>query len=833
MAFDLRTHQVEAVDAIIRGLDIPPGKRVPRAGIRGQVRAACGTGKTVIAAAASRRMLPHGRVLVVVPTLELLTQTVREWRRVGHVGPAVAVCSLEDDAELWSLDVRCTTSPVRLALWHGTGPVTVYATYASLRVLAEAFQGAYGQRLAPMDLTVIDEAHRTSGSLGKTWADVHDNSLIPTTRRLYMTATPRIWQERPPHWEVQEGRRDPLPEETAASMDDTGIFGPVLYELTLAQAVTLGLLARYQIIVVELQDPVVTPERLWSEERHEEELRGQRLVALQAAMLRTAVEHGLKTMITFHHRTIEAEAYATGLPAVAQRLRQADPDRYPETIWADWLQGEHAAERRRQVLGEFAVRAGLAVLSNCKVLGEGVDIRAVDSVALLDPKGAPHDIVQAIGRALRQKPGEGKLASLIVPVFLGAEEEPEDMFTSGSYKPLVDVLQGLRAHDEQAVELLAVPQEPQQRSVEPSVRIGPAPGEGEAESRLLLRFAAPRDPVMIAEWVSFHVIDTERQDWARGYAALKRYAAREGHARVPFGHREQPGPYPLGYWVSRQRKAFRAGALSGKRAERLEGLGMVWEAEDATFAENLAAAHAWAEQHWGLCAPRAAVALGKPVGQWLSNQRRPGVLDGYPERAAALAGIDPDWNPTWPTEWQRTYAYVRELLTDEDVPGLPAEKPAGGVVLEPGVTVHGVDVGRWLKRQRQHTIWQALTEGQRERLTRLGIQPLPAPATTREQPGKAPGRVSGKAPGRAVGSFEKGVAALAQYRARTGTVVVPRGHTEVLEVGWGPDGAGERTSVRLGVFLSNTKTRRAGLAEDRLQVLAALGLNWARPAAAA
>ncbi|MFG2661724.1 helicase-related protein [Streptomyces sp. NPDC048425] len=91
---------------------------------------------------------------------------------------------------------------------------------------------------------------------------------------------------------------------------------------------------------------------------------------------------------------------------------------------------------RRDVLGQFGTTARRAVLSNCRVLGEGVDIRAVDSVALLDPKGAPHDIVQAIGRALRQKPGQGKLASLIVPVFLQPGENPEeDMFTSGSYRP--------------------------------------------------------------------------------------------------------------------------------------------------------------------------------------------------------------------------------------------------------------------------------------------------------------------------------------------------------------------------------------------------------------
>jgi len=296
--------------------------------------------------------------------------------------------------------VRSTTNPMRLALWHGTGPVTIYATYASLGVLAEAFEGAYGQQLAQMDLAVVDEAHRTSGSMGKAWADIHDQRIIPAARRLYLTATPRIWQERPPSWEVAEGVRDALPQEMAASMDDEAVFGPVLYKLSLASAVSRGLLARYQIIVLELKDPVVTPERLMSEDRRSEQVRGQRLGALQAALLHTMAQHRLQTCITFHHRTIEAQAYAEGLKAVAAKLHADNPEKYPSKVWADWLCGEHVPERRRGVLGGFGSTAQRAVLSNCRVLGEGLDIRAVDSVALLDPKGAPHDIVQAIGRAL-------------------------------------------------------------------------------------------------------------------------------------------------------------------------------------------------------------------------------------------------------------------------------------------------------------------------------------------------------------------------------------------------------------------------------------------------
>ncbi|MGP4003975.1 Helicase associated domain protein [Streptomyces sp. 8N706] len=792
MAVKLRDHQIEAVAAIVRGLDVPPGG-IPWNGLRGQVHAACGTGKTIMAAVAARRLVPRGRVLVLVPTLDLLAQTVRAWHEAGHKGPAVAVCSLQDDPELWSLKVRSTTNPIQLALWHGRGPVTIYATYASLGVLAEAFEGAYGQKLDRVDLAVVDEAHRTSGSMGKAWAAIHDQSVIPAARRLYLTATPRIWEERL-NREIAEGVRDPLPREMAASMDDETVFGPVLYKLSLASAVSRGLLARYQIIVLELKDPVVTPERLMGEERRSEEVRGQRLGALQAALLHTMAQHDLSTCITFHHRTIEAQAYAEGLERVAAKLHADQPETYPKRIWADWLCGEHVPEHRQEVLGSFGSTAQRAVLSNCRVLGEGVDIRAVDSVALLDPKGAPHDIVQAIGRALRQKPGQGKLASLIVPVFLQPGEMPEDMFTSGSYRPLVKVLEGLRAHDEEAVELLAIPQEPQKDVAQPSVNIGTPPEEGEAESRLLLRFAAPRDPVMVADWVSFNVIDTERQDWARAWAKLKTYVERVGNARVPYGHRE--GATPLGQWVAEQRRAYTAGQMTGQRARRLEQLGMVWSLADERFQENLEAAKAYYEQHWTLCAPRSASMLDRPLGMWLANLRRQGALDGRPEWERALREVDEDWNPAWPAEWQRHYAALRELVADEE----------GQADVLPGLTVHGMDIGKWLARQRKPEVWQALTDGQRERLEQLGITPPAPEPDTPAKPSTTP-----------VSAFERGVAALAQYKAREGSVTVPRAHVERLEDG---------TEVRLGVWIMNQKTRRTKLAPDRLAALANLGIDW-------
>jgi hypothetical protein len=190
-------------------------------------------------------------------------------------------------------------------------------------------------------------------------------------------------------------------------------------------------------------------------------------------------------------------------------------------------------------------------------------------------------------------------------------------------------------------------------------------------------------------------------------------------------------------------------------------------------------------------------ALDRPVGQWLSNLRCPGALEGHPEWETALREVDPDWNPAWPPEWQRHYAALRELVRDE----------AGQADVLPGVTVHGMDIGKWLARQQKPAVWQALTDGQRERLEQLGITPLPP-----EQEAAANFRAS-------VSAFERGVAALAQYKAREGSVTVPRGHVERLEDG---------TEVKLGVFLSNTKSRRAKLTADKLGALADLGLRWAK-----
>ncbi|WP_327173829.1 Helicase associated domain protein [Streptomyces sp. NBC_01335] len=888
----LRPHQVEAVDAIVRGLSLPRDGSVPAHGLRGQVHMATGTGKTVTAAVAALRLVPHGTVGVLVPTLDLLTQTIEAWRRAGHQGPAVAVCSLGADPLLEALGVRCTTNPTQLALWTGTGgPMLVFATYASLAgqgladdqdddvetlgVLEQALRGSYGQRMAPFDLLVVDEAHRTSGDATKAWAAVHDQTRIPAERRLYMTATPRLWAagtavpapgdngKTGPDATPPSGS-DVLGGRVVASMDDTGLFGPVLHETGLMESVERGILARFEIDVLEIRDPSPLSDTATDEER-----RGRGLAALQAALLKHADESGVRSYMTFHSRTLDAMAFARAMPETAASLHAADPAAYPGRVGADWLSGEHPAAHRRSVLIRYADGLDaegwvceLSFLASCRVLGEGVDIRGtrgVGAVVFADSRSSPVEIVQIIGRALRQEPGEGKVSRILVPVFLEPGEDPGDMMASSSYRGLVAILQGLRAHDDRVIERMALPTTTARGQITSVLALDPqttadnakdaedgedgendhqehapggsaAAGAGEDDQEHhtdddqgddaapnvaplntpLLRFSLPRDPGSIALFLRTRVLRPDSEVWLTGYTALRTWAREHGHAAVPADTKvplgdDGDGPlYGLGTWVGEQRRTFRAGTLKAWRAELLNEIGMVWSVGDAQFWTNLSAARAYFAAIGSLAAPRSAVIDSVAVGQWLANLRKPGGLGSDPERAAerrrALEAIDPDWNPDWTIDWQRHYAAARELLTEE----------TGPADLLPGVSVHGCDVGTWVAAQRQPSTWAALTDQQRDRLEQLGIRHAPAVAP---ETAEAPARVS---------AFEKGLAAVAQYQAREGHLTIPRTHIETVVIG------DQEHQIRAGVFLTNQKSRRTKLTTDKLTALAALGLNWAQ-----
>ncbi|MDV9195883.1 helicase associated domain-containing protein [Streptomyces sp. Wh19] len=486
--------------------------------------------------------------------------------------------------------------------------------------------------------------------------------------------------------------------------------------------------------------------------------------------------------------------------------------------------------------------AALRVLSSVKVLGEGVDTANCDSVAFCDARGSMIDIVQMVGRALRIKPGEGKIASLIVPVFLAPGESPDEMLTSDAYGTLAKVLGALRAHDTETIEHLADPRIRSGSWFRDEAEEGEAEAEREepegerapsAPARELLKFSTPRDPALLAQFVKLRVIEPENTFWRRGIQACVRYVKETGaqQLRVPYDYVTPddwvPAGFPLGTWLADQRKTHKAGRLDAGRVKQLDGLGMVWSHQDVAFEEGLTAARAWAAVHGHLLPPATAVWDGYPVGTWAKNQRYaaraadqiaqrrqaglpvPSSAGALTEaRRAALDEIDPGWCPVWDTGWQRCFRLVQNLLQNGGV--LP--------VVVGKVIVQGEDLGRWVAAQRHG--WEQLLPAQQWLLENvLGIEP----AEEAERPVKRTQDTM----------WALNLRAAQQFHAREGHLRVPRKHVEHLEgaaegiAGPGSQaGAGEPVGVKLGAWLDNVRKRAAKLSAERRAELDHLGMRW-------
>ncbi|MFF7705409.1 DEAD/DEAH box helicase [Streptomyces lydicus] len=823
--------QQEAIEAVVRALELPARSLASERGLRTQVIMATGSGKTRVAARSAEK-LRAGRVLVLVPSLDLLTQTEAAWREAGRRGPMIGVSSLRGE----DVTFPNTTDVEELVDWvRPFNKVTAFATYASLGL--GTLERAHKAGLPGWDLIVVDEAHRTSGRLGKPWAVVHDNTRIPSLRRLYMTATPRLWQ-------LDEDAQG-APGELVASMEDDpdGPFGSRAFTLTLSEAIDRGICAPYQVVCVDITDTQLQAAQLLGAEGRSDEVRGARLAALQTALLKASSEEGFRRTLVFHHVVKEAEAYAAGLPDVAAQLHAADPELYPKRIWANWLCGEHKPNHRRRVLGEFAdgiATDGTVVekgfLGSVKVLGEGVDTKNCDSVYWADVRGSMPDLVQAVGRALRMQPGEGKVASLVVPVLLGPGETADNMLTSRAYGGLAKLLEALRAHDTRVVEQLAE-QQVQSRVRGVQSRSGGREGDGAESDRLsvparqLLRFSTPRDPAQLAAFINLRVLNPEHEHWRRGVEAAVIYAREHGDLKVPFTYRVPEGEeaegvgwpaslanFPLGQWIADNRRFYARGDIDEDRAAQLEKLGMIWSHYDIAWEEGLSAARGWAAEAGHLLAPLDATHQGYKVGIWLKNaraaarkaaeneQRR---AEGLPvqssagalseERREQLEDIDPSWCPTWPVAWQRAFHLVRTHLEA----GRPLPTAPGDVMHQ------GEDLGRWVRSVRLG--WENLTTVQQWMCEHvLGIEP----AAEDEKP--PPRRTQAD-------KWAMNYQAAKQFYEREGHLRVPRKHTERITVG---DDQEER-QLRLGAWIGNQRSRAATLSPERVEQLSAIGMRWA------
>ncbi|MFD3761060.1 Helicase associated domain protein [Streptomyces sp. NPDC058622] len=897
----LREHQVAQKSAFRKWVGFSARSSMPAQGVRGTIVSATGSGKTIMAAASALECFPRGRILVTVPTLDLLVQTAQAWRRVGHRAAMVAVCSLESDAVLEQLEVRTTTNPIQLALWAGAGPVVVFATYASLvdredvegpvgggkvRGPLEAALGGgerlYGQVMAPFDLAVVDEAHSTAGDVARPWAAIHDNTRIPAAFRLYMTATPRILAAPRP----RKGADGPEAEIASMTDDPDGTYGAWLpgAELGLSEAIERGILAGFEIDVLEIRDP--DPVLGISEDG----LRGRRLALLQTALLEHAARHNLKTVMTFHQRVEEAAAFAAKLPETAAELYAAagtdggvaaaamgqaallprssigaepyelETGRHvpPDRVWAAWLCGDHLVAERRETLRQFANginaegrRVHRAFLASVRVLGEGVDItgaRGVEAICFADTRGSQVEIVQNIGRALRPNPdGTTKVARIIVPVFLEAGEDPGDMVASASFAPLVAVLQGLRSHDARLVEQLAsraltrgrhertvhIQRDENGRITSASATAGAwEDGEGQeqggtgagAESALL-HFSSPRDPATIAAFLRTRVYRPESLVWLEGYQALLRWRKENevtGLFAVPYDTETAVGVT----------KAFPLGRWVHQQRKALRA----GELEDRrkTLLDALEAGMVWepGQEAWEtkLASLRS---YQRAHGHLAPRQDAVWGEDGEQVAIGQLmanlrrkGGLGKD------AERARTRAEQLTAIDPDWACPWPLDWQRHQRVLaqlaetEAGGLLPAIEPGVTFDGDdlgrwlTRQTRDWAQLSAEQQGLTALGVRAAEAPA-----PAPAAASAVKGGSGKTQQAFQRGLAALTQWVAREGAHrPVPRTHGEEIAV----EREAEPVIVKLGVWVSNTKARRDKLTADQLAALAELGVDWAQ-----
>lgn len=474
----LRPHQTTARDKVLAGLQDAD---------RGKLIMACGTGKTFTSLKIAETVAGKGkRVLFLVPSLALLSQSLTEWTQESDTPlHSFAVCSDsdvgkkrkkdDDTVQTFTHELRypATTEPKRLAAElakrHDTQHMSVvFSTYHSIEVISHA-QHKHG--LAAFDLIVCDEAHRTTGATfdsedESNFVKVHDTAFIRSSKRLYMTATPRIYGE----LAKASAEKDNV---ALCSMDDEALYGKELHVITFSEAVKRGLLVDYKVIVLAVEEAHVSRrlQGLLKDENNSLKVDdaakivgcwkalskqglAENLVGDSDAMRRAVafcqvieVQKGAKThkvssknIAGMFQAVVEAYQASAGDEDMARLACEAEHvdggmNASEKEAKLAWLKAEPAAETCR-------------ILSNVRCLSEGVDVPALDAVLFLTPRNSQVDVVQSVGRVMRNAPGKRR-GYVVLPVVIPVGVEPHEALNDNqTYKVVWQVLQALRSHDD-------------------------------------------------------------------------------------------------------------------------------------------------------------------------------------------------------------------------------------------------------------------------------------------------------------------------------------------------------------------------------------------------
>jgi superfamily II DNA or RNA helicase len=684
-------YQWEAIKDVVKGFTTAD---------RGQLIMACGTGKTLTAWFIGEKLAAE-RTLVLVPSLSLLKQTMREWQTANPKRPfaTLPVCSdetvggLGEDAAVShtsDLGVPVTTDPEAIAkfLRKRSGPRVVFSTYQSSPQIAAAFELG---RVPAFDLVIADEAHRVAGPVSSDFGTVLDPTAIKAKRRLFMTATPRYFTGRVLR-EAKEADYE------VASMDDHARFGEVFHRLTFSEAIDRKLLTDYQVAIIGVDDATY---RDWAERGALVTLGGKthtdaRSLASQIGLAKAMRKFDLRRVISFHSRVKASREFAASMPAVLDWMpaRQRPKGR----LWSEYASGEMSAGDRGVLIQHLKKLddGERGLLANARCLAEGVDVPALDGVAFIDPKRSEVDIVQAVGRAIRKSEAK-TVGTIVIPVFIETDQDAEVALDSSVFKPVWDVIKALRAHDVALGEQLdALRREMGRKGGKP---------------RLPSKIHVDVPTTVGMEFVNaFEVRLVERTTapWEGSFGLLEDFVKQFGHARVPDSY--AVNDYPLGAWVQTQRGKKIRGTLHAERQYRLQDLpGWSWDPRADQWEEGFRRLREYVARFGDSRVPQSTLLDDYPLGTWLSWQRHKrseGSLEADRQRRLeSLPGWS--WYPR-ANMWDEGFRHLRDYVDrfgDARVPN--------------SYTVDGHQLRWWVSTQRSFYAKGTLEADRQRRLESL------------------------------------------------------------------------------------------------------------------
>ncbi len=590
-----RPHQVEALANIESGL---------KDHHRATVVMACGTGKTLVSLWAAEQVAPK-RVLVLVPSLALLRQTLHEWARFTRWGEKFRfLCVCSDPSVSRGIDevmihpedidfpVSTDASDVeRFLARKGDNVHVIFSTYQSAQVVAEGMVG-----LGAFDIGIFDEAHKTAGREGSKFTFALSDENLPIRKRIFFTATPR-------HYDI---RKKDLEGEAKLvfSMDNKAVYGPVAHRLTFAEAAKRDIICNYKVVISVIDGQMIDNDLInRGETLVKEDFVRSRQVAVQLALQRTVEKFGVGRIITFHSSVKAAASFvAEGAEGVQNHL---------PGFSTFHVNGKQRTADREEHLRGFA-QADKGLITNARCLNEGVDVPAVDMVVFVAPKRSKIDIVQATGRAMRKAGRDKKFGYVLLPLFLEREEGETlgEALERSKFDEVATVLNAMQEQDEEFAEII------RELRVEKG-RVGSFDESGLADK--LVTLGPQVGLVELKRDISTRLVETLGAPWDEYYGALVAFKAREGHCRVNQNYKDDNG-YPLGPWVVRQRAS--RGKMSTERKNSLDELGFIWDAHEAAWDQGYERLIAFKARE-GHCRVRSQYKdnNGYSLGTWVNNQR--------------------------------------------------------------------------------------------------------------------------------------------------------------------------------------------------------------------